>query len=117
MVIDIYNSGSSESSSDEEAPVKKVPLAQVLAKKKEEENPVKEPVSVDYNQNQKKFPNEKPKEKDAYNTERDSRTVFIKNLPFNSTVDDLWEVFGTDEESCLDCRFIINKETGRHKDK
>lgn len=33
-------------------------------------------------------------------TERDSRTLFVKNLPFSATVDDLREVF----ESAVDVR-------------
>ena len=36
-------------------------------------------------------------------------------MPFDSSVDDLWAVFGEDEESCIDCRFIMNRETGSHK--
>ena len=53
--------------------------------------------------------------KDDFNKERDSRTIFVKNLPFDTTVDDLWFVFGKDEENTIDCRFIMNRETGTHK--
>ena len=97
--------------SEEEEPVKKVPFGKVTKKAELPKPKVqKEPESVDENSN-RKYDN-----KIDYNKERDSRTVFIKNLPFDTTVDDLWEVFGeNDEETCLECRFITNKETGKHK--
>ena len=105
----VFFSGSEESEEDE--PVKKVPF-EILTKKSELPKPKvkKEPESLDQNSN-RKYDN-----KIDYNKERDSRTVFIKNLPFETTVDDLWEVFGeNNEETCIECRFITNKETGKHK--
>jgi RNA recognition motif-containing protein len=54
-------------------------------------------------------------DKDAFNRDRDARTVFVKNLPFSATEDDLWNVFGTDEEQTIGVRFIINRDTGAHK--
>ena len=91
--------------------MKKVPFEK-LTKKSELPKPKvkKEPESLDQNSN-RKYDN-----KIDYNKERDSRTVFIKNLPFETTVDDLWEVFGeNNEDTCIECRFITNRETGKHK--
>jgi len=89
--------------------VKKVPLQKIL-KKEEEKLPTprirtETPVT----------PKKEHTNKDDFNKERDSRTIFVKNLPFDTTVDDLWYVFGTDEELTIDCRFIMNRETGTHK--
>ena len=78
----------------------------------------------------------KPLEND-YRSERDQRTIFVKNLPFSSSVDDvsicvntlqvtnnnycpqrefqLWEVFAKSEEDVIDCRFCIDRNAGNHK--
>lgn len=89
--------------------MKKVPLQKVL-KKEEEKLPTprvrtETPVT----------PKKDHSNKDDFNKERDSRTIFVKNLPFDTTVADLWYVFGKDEEMTIDCRFIMNRETGTHK--
>ena len=72
---------------------------------------------VELDQNGNRERQYKNDNKDEYNKERDSRTVFIKNLPFAASVDDLWETFGGGEleEECIECRFITNRETGTHK--
>jgi len=96
-------------SEEDEAPVKKVPLKKVLQKEEEKLPAPKirsEPVTPNKNVHSNK---------DDFNKERDSRTIFVKNLPFDTTVDDLWYVFGKDEEMTIDCRFIMNRETGTHK--
>ena len=96
---------------DEDAsPVKKVSLEKLLKKPDEKLPTPKIKAEKPQTPNKKVHSN-----KDDYNKERDSRTIFIKNLPFDTTVDDLWHVFGKDEEMTIDCRFIMNRETGTHK--
>ncbi|CAG5112486.1 Oidioi.mRNA.OKI2018_I69.chr2.g6698.t1.cds [Oikopleura dioica] len=117
------SSSSSSSSSEEEKPVakKKAKVTKDATSDSEDDSassgigsdedasPVKKLKSLKH-QTKKVHSN-----KDDYNKERDSRTIFIKNLPFDTTVDDLWHVFGKDEEMTIDCRFIMNRETGTHK--
>ena len=69
-------------SSDEE-PVKKVPLKQIV---KPDTDKIKKPQKANNNNFTKK--EIKPLEND-YRSERDQRTVFVKNLPFSSSVDDV----------------------------
>lgn len=98
----------SDSSSDEE-PVKKVPLKNIV---KPDTDKIKKPQKTNNNNFAKK--EIKPLEND-YRSERDQRTIFVKNLPFSSSVDDLWEVFAKSEEDVIDCRFCIDRNTGNHK--
>ena len=67
-------------SSDEE-PVKKVPLKQIV-----KPDTIKKPQKANNNNFTKK--DIKPLEND-YRSERDQRTIFVKNLPFSSSVDDV----------------------------
>ena len=117
LMIDISLLESGDDSSSDEEPAKMVPFVKKVTE--ETAKSEVEPMSVDENYNEGHKTERQPKKehsnKDSYNQDRDSRTVFIKNLPFNSTVDDLWEVFGKDEEVTIDCRFIMNRETGTHK--
>ena len=69
-------------SSDEE-PVKKVPLKQIV---KPDTDKMKKPQKTNNNNFAKK--EIKPLEND-YRSERDQRTIFVKNLPFSSSVDDV----------------------------
>ena len=69
-------------SSDEE-PVKKVPLKQIV---KPDTDKIKKPQKTNNNNFTKK--EIKPLEND-YRSERDQRTIFVKNLPFSSSVDDV----------------------------
>ena len=110
-------------SSDEE-PVKKVTLKQFV-------KPDIDKINKAQKTNNNNFTKKeiKPLEND-YRSERDQRTVFVKNLPFSSSVDDvsiilnensteckfkLWEVFAKSEEDVIDCRFCIDRNTGNHK--
>ena len=71
-----------KSSSSDEEPVKKVPLKQVAKPEPKKAEPKKKTVA--------------PMEND-YRDERDQRTIFVKNLPFSSSVDDVSKILYFDK--------------------